>query len=148
MFSTESGIHIDSRGHSANALSPILESFDPDSNVTAPSRLQPKKQSLASILTDAGIQIDFSDLQTENADFSIRESFDSDSNVRRSRPVQAKKHDLHRISTDDGMQIDFRNEEWEKVDFSIRMRDDGDSKVTLAKGPRQGTSPKEYRERT
>jgi hypothetical protein len=52
--------------------SSIRRSFDPDSKLTAEIDLHRAKQDLQRISTEEGIQIDFSDEQTDNALSSIR----------------------------------------------------------------------------
>jgi hypothetical protein len=54
-----------------------------------------------------GMQIDFSDLQPENATSSIRVSLERHSNDTISSEVQPEKHRVGRICTNVGMQIDF-----------------------------------------
>jgi hypothetical protein len=57
------------------------ESLESDSNVTVERDLHPKKQFLARLSTDEGMQIDESDEQNQNADLSMNESLEPDSNV-------------------------------------------------------------------
>jgi hypothetical protein len=57
-----------------NADTPIVVSFDPDSNVTVRSFAHPEKHFRASTRTDAGMTIDGSDKQPENAYWPTVES--------------------------------------------------------------------------
>jgi hypothetical protein len=71
---------------------------------------------------EAGIQIEFSDEQFENADSSIRVRWQPDSNgkVRNERPLE--KQDLPRTLIEAGFQIDLSNEQLKTVHSSIRVR--------------------------
>jgi hypothetical protein len=61
-----------SEKHTKNTFSPISRSRDPDSNDTAARDPHSKKHDARRISTEAGMQIDSSDLQPENAPHSIR----------------------------------------------------------------------------
>jgi hypothetical protein len=71
------------------------------------------------ISTKAGIKIDFSDKQSENACSSIRRRFELDSSVNSEREEQESKHDLQNTSTEAGRQIDFSDEQPENASSSI-----------------------------
>jgi hypothetical protein len=83
------------------------------------------------LITVAGIQIDESDEQLENACRSIRESLEPDSNVTLERARHSWKHFSQTTSTDDGMQIDETDEHSENACFSIRASLELASNVTL-----------------
>jgi hypothetical protein len=59
----------------------MVESRDPDPNVTVERKLQLWKQYLEIVSTDAGMQIDRSDEQAENASCSMFESREPVPNV-------------------------------------------------------------------
>jgi hypothetical protein len=64
MISTDTGISIDLNDkHFQNPPNPITDSFDPESNLKEPSNQQSLKQRSQTISTEAGIQIDPSDIQ-------------------------------------------------------------------------------------
>jgi hypothetical protein len=69
--------------------------------------------------TKAGIKIDFSDKQSENACSSIRRRFESDSSVNSEREEQESKHDLQSTSTEAGIQIDVSDGHFENACSSI-----------------------------
>jgi hypothetical protein len=69
--------------------------------------------------TEAGIEIDLSDEQDENADSSIRSSVDSDSNVNVESDSHQEKHDLQRILTEEGIETDLSDEQDENAYASI-----------------------------
>jgi hypothetical protein len=70
---TEDGMQIDfSEKHSKKTCSPISRSSDPDSNDTAEREVHTRKHPLHRIAAEAGMQINSSDLQHENASSSIR----------------------------------------------------------------------------
>jgi hypothetical protein len=83
------------------------------------------------ISIDEGIQIDESDEQAANANFSIRESLESGSNVTVERVRHPKKQYLQITSTDEGIQIDESDEQYRNADFSIRASLESDSNVTI-----------------
>jgi hypothetical protein len=68
------------------------------------------------------MQIDESDEQEENADFSIRESLQSDLNVTLESALHPSKQDSQRTSTDEGIQIDESDEQDQNASPSIRER--------------------------
>jgi hypothetical protein len=77
------------------------------------------------------MQIDESDEQDSNADFSIPESVEFASNLALKSASQCEKHSTQSISTDDGMQIDESDEQYENADESIRETLQHASNVTL-----------------
>jgi hypothetical protein len=66
MVSTETGMQIDCNEHSLNADSSIIASVASDSNVTASTASQSRKQPRPRKPTEDGIQIDFSNGQLQN----------------------------------------------------------------------------------
>jgi hypothetical protein len=89
---------------------PIEESLEVVANVTVERCSQPQKQPSLSILTDEGMQIDESDEQSANADFSIRKSLEPIANVTVERPTQSRKQFSLSTSTDEGMHSDESDE--------------------------------------
>jgi hypothetical protein len=77
------------------------------------------------------MQIDESDEQDENANFSIPESLQPDSNLTLESALHLRKQLWQRRSTDDGMQIDESDEQDENASFSIRESLQSDSNLTL-----------------
>jgi hypothetical protein len=67
------------------------ESLEPDSNVTVERDAHFAKQCLPIRSTVEGMQIDVSDEQFENAEWSIHESFGPDSNATVDREEQLPK---------------------------------------------------------
>jgi hypothetical protein len=86
---------------------------------------------LPRIVTEEGIQIDFSDEQYENASASIRSRVEFDSNVNVESDPHPPKHNLPRIVTEEGIQIDLSNEQHKNARFSIRSRVECDSNVNV-----------------
>jgi hypothetical protein len=74
-----------------------------------------RKHSLHRISTDAGMQIDPSDLQPENASSSIRRKRECDSKNTLKRDMQEEKHHARRISTEAGIVIDRSDSHWPKA---------------------------------
>jgi hypothetical protein len=66
------------------------------------------KQPSQSVSTDAGIQIDASAQQPENADFPIDESRELDSNTTMERDRQPLKQDSPTVLTDAKIKVDER----------------------------------------
>jgi hypothetical protein len=99
----------------ANALSPIRRSREFDSNETISQfcvSIQPReifaeeKHALQRTSTELGTEIDFSNVQPENAHASIRRTWQFRSNVKLARDRHLTKHRVARISTVQGIQTD------------------------------------------
>jgi hypothetical protein len=71
-------------------------------------------------LTLAGMQIETSDEQPQNAASPITVSLEPDSNINSDREEQSRKLESPRISTLAGMQIDLSDEQLKKPRSSIR----------------------------
>jgi hypothetical protein len=97
---------VSSEQQNEKANSPILASFDPDSNVTSESFAHPSKQWSGSVSIDDGMPIDCSEAHPPNAESPRSESFESGSNVKVERFAHAPKQDLEIVSIDDGIQMD------------------------------------------
>jgi hypothetical protein len=67
------------------------------------------KQCAPRVSTDAGIEIDFSDVHFENAWLSISVVLEQHSNETVSSSVQQPKQISLRICTEEGIQIDLRD---------------------------------------
>jgi hypothetical protein len=73
------------------------------------------------LATDAGMQIDLSEIQFVNACDPISVNFEADSNDAVERDVQYSKQFLDRISTDAGIKIDLNEEQCENAFCAIRF---------------------------
>jgi hypothetical protein len=74
--------------HPENAVRPIRDSLEPDSNVADPRLLHLQKQFSGRSSTDEGIQISRSDEQRQNVDLPIDKWGEPHSNVTVARPLQ------------------------------------------------------------
>jgi hypothetical protein len=76
------------------------------------------------MLTDEGIQIDESDEQLANADFSKIETRDPGSKTIDERPVHSLKHFSQTTSTVDGMQITSANADFPRREIFEKIPND------------------------
>jgi hypothetical protein len=99
----------------ANVCGRIDKSREPRSNVTSERREQRLKQSCPISSTDAGMQIEVSEEQPENACASKLVTCDGRPNVTKSRAMHWKKQRHSIDCTDAGMQIEASNEQDENA---------------------------------
>jgi hypothetical protein len=83
------------------------------------------------VLTEAGMQIDESDEQRENAAHARDASFEPDSNVIADSPGHAMKQEEPIVSTEEGMQIDESEEQPRNASASMHDTWQTGSKTTL-----------------
>jgi hypothetical protein len=81
------------------------------------------------IATEAGMQIECNDKQSQSVFSSIWVSFDPGSNVTVIRELRPVKQRWSRTTTEAGIQIDFNDEQPEKNPVSIRVSFDPGSSV-------------------
>jgi hypothetical protein len=100
----------------------MLESSEPDSNVTVESNRHSAKHRVDRRSTAEGMQIDERDEQPSKAWSSILESSQPDSNVTVEREMQPAKHRAPSVVREEGRQIDASDEHALKADASMQQR--------------------------
>jgi phage FluMu gp28-like protein len=100
--------------------------------VTVPRWSQQPKHFEQRISTEAGIQIDVTDVQEENAPHSICRSRELDSNAIVTIDSQLEKELVQRTSTEAGIQIDLSNLHEKKALSPIRRNCEFDSNMRFS----------------
>jgi hypothetical protein len=106
----------------SNALIPIRDDFDHDSNLTEESETYSEKHLSPKTSTDEGIMISNKPVLL-NAPFSIRDSFDPDSNLTEESDLHSEKHLSPKTSTNAGIMISIKPV-LRNASFSIRFNFD------------------------
>jgi hypothetical protein len=104
--------------------------FDPGANALDESELRSEKACSQRIVTDGGMQNDFSELHSEKIFYSSVWRLDPGSKVNEHKLEQWLKHLSPIERTRFGIQMEGSDEQYEKTDLSIVTSRDLDSNVT------------------